>query len=297
MKEYFRTYLSFSKSQQRGVIFLSLLTILLIFGNLFFKRFFKPKAITYEDYSSQVNEFLTEKETDSEENKEYRFVDFDPNEVSIQELLMMGLSEKQANNVINYREKVGPYNRISDFQNLYTVDDELFQKIENHIQINLTPKKTVVTKSLNQRVVNKKIVNETLSIVFEINSADTTELKKIRGIGSYYANRIVKFRDALGGFYTLDQLHEVYGLKDNPETIESIKGKLIIDPALCSKIRINEVSADSLALHPYFSRKLANVLTNYRDQHGPFEKKEDVKKCRLVTEDIYPNIAAYITLE
>lgn len=295
MKEFFRVYFSFSRSQQRGVLFLSFLIILFIFLNIFYDNLTRRGLSNQKDYSELVQTFLTEDSLENVmESPKYKFKDFDPNTVSAQTLISMGLTEKQAMNIINYRNKVGEFTKVSELKKLYTIDEKLYGQMVNYIVIQSKRENDI---SQAQDKVSKEIKNSIEDFVpVEINSADTTDLIKIKGIGSYFANRIVKFRDALGGFHSLEQLYEVYGLKDYPETIESIKEDLTLDVELCNKIEINNVSAESLSKHPYFSSKLSRVLVNYRDQHGPFETIEDVKKCRLVTEDIYANIAPYLSI-
>lgn len=97
----------------------------------------------------------------------------------------------------------------------------------------------------------------------ELNSADTTRLKMLRGIGSGYAKMIVAYREKLGGFYAVSQLLEVYKFPD--ETYQKIKHQLSVDTTLIRKIKINEVTVKELKSHPYISYYQALSIVENRE--------------------------------
>jgi len=115
------------------------------------------------------------------------------------------------------------------------------------------------------------------------------------GIGSKLASRIITFRDKLGGFYSIDQVAETYGLPDS--TFQKIKQYLKLDNSLVKKVNINTTTVDELKAHPYFKFSLANPIVAYRNEHGAFTKIEDIKKIMAVTDEIYKKIAPYLTLQ
>lgn len=94
--------------------------------------------------------------------------------------------------------------------------------------------------------------------VVELNSADTTALKMVPGIGSVFAKRIIKYRDLLGGFYSVEQLGEVYGIDE--ERYEAMKSWFSVDPSVISHLFVNQLSAKELASHPYVSYKQARII-------------------------------------
>lgn len=102
--------------------------------------------------------------------------------------------------------------------------------------------------------------------VIDLNTADTTSLKKIPGIGSTFANRIVKFRNLLGGFCSVEQLKEVYGI-DN-ERYADLHTWFSVDTSLVIKLEINTWSRDSLNRHPYLNNKQTRVIEQQRKQKG-----------------------------
>ncbi|MEM7163491.1 MAG: helix-hairpin-helix domain-containing protein [Bacteroidota bacterium] len=219
---------------------------------------------------------------------------FDPNSITLEELMEMGIHKNIAQNLINYREKVKPYNKPEDLKNLYTVNDYLFGRLAPFVKIQSMERK----KSSDLRK-SASLPNETLSeeLSIDINSADTSDLKKIKGIGSYYAERISKFRDALGGFNNKDQYLEIYGLNKRAEAIEALRLSTVIPDGTWDQIDINTISAKELAQHPYFDRKLAEVLTNYAQHNGPIQDRKDLMGCHLVSDEIYLKIAPYIRID
>ena len=99
--------------------------------------------------------------------------------------------------------------------------------------------------------------------VVELNSADTTRLKQLRGIGSGYAKMIVAYREKLGGFYKAEQLLEVYKFSD--ETYQKIKHQLKVDTTLIRKINVNTVTVKELKSHPYISYYQALSIVENRE--------------------------------
>ncbi|HMK26573.1 MAG TPA: helix-hairpin-helix domain-containing protein, partial [Chitinophagaceae bacterium] len=131
--------------------------------------------------------------------------------------------------------------------------------------------------------------------VIDINSADTTALIALPGIGSKLAARIINFRDKLGGFYSVTQVGETFGLPDS--TFQKIKQYLKLENTSTRKININTATVDELKAHPYIRWSLANPIVAYRNEHGPFSKVEDIKKVMAVTDEIYNKIAPYLAVQ
>ncbi|WP_370090209.1 ComEA family DNA-binding protein [Ekhidna sp.] len=127
--------------------------------------------------------------------------------------------------------------------------------------------------------------------VLDLNLATAEELQKVRGIGPAYSERIVKYRDILGGFSDTTQLREVYGLKE--ETIAELLTHFEIK-APVSKIDINSDSLKVLANHPYISYDLAKIIINYRREHGDIETADDLKKIKALDERTFLRLKPYL---
>jgi DNA uptake protein ComE-like DNA-binding protein len=127
----------------------------------------------------------------------------------------------------------------------------------------------------------------------DINLADTTAFIALPGIGSRLADRIIRFREKLGGFHSIDQISEVYGLADT--VFQQIRPLLQKPPFAIKRININTAGLNELKAHPYIRYAIANSIVRYRDQHGAYTDLEDLKKIMLITEEIYNRIFPYLT--
>ena len=129
----------------------------------------------------------------------------------------------------------------------------------------------------------------------DINIADTTALISLPGIGSKLAQRIIAFRNKLGGFYSVDQVAETYLLPDS--TFQKIKPRLIAGRTPVKQININTASVDDMKSQSYLRYNLANAIYQYRQQHGDFKSVEEIKKIMLVTDEIFNKVQPYLTVQ
>ena len=131
-------------------------------------------------------------------------------------------------------------------------------------------------------------------LFIELNKTDSIELQQLRGIGPVFASRIVRFRDLLGGFHDKSQLLQVYGMDE--ERYGAIEESVHVDKALIQKININTADYQSLVKHPFVSPKQANVIVQYRIQHGNYNDTGDLLKIATIGEDFLRKIAPYLTV-
>lgn len=128
----------------------------------------------------------------------------------------------------------------------------------------------------------------------DLNQVDSIWLMQIYGIGPVLSKRIIKYRNLLGGFHSMDQLNEVYNLPE--ETIEKLKQYVFLDSAniAIERISINATDFMQIAAHPYISYILAKAIVSYREQHGPFNNLEDLKNIHLMDDSTYLRVLPYI---
>lgn len=269
-------YFGFSLVEQRGFLVLMGLIILTILFP-YFLAFYHQKEeihhqlITWEEEESPVNisqnyngiDYSKSVITKTEKSKIVYFK-FDPNGMSVEDWRKLGFTDRQIQGIKNYEAKGGKFYKKEDVAKMYSISDADYKRIEEYIVIK--PKEQKPTYFKSQPTYEPR-VNAYENLIIEVNSADTSELKLLRGIGSVLANRVVKYRNALGGFYDIHQIKEVYGLPE--QTFEEILPKLKLSQKV-QQIKINEVDAATLARHPYISRKLAQQIVNYREQHGNY---------------------------
>ena len=221
---------------------------------------------------------------------------FDPNTIPASEWKRLGLRDKTIKTIENYLNKGGHFYKPEDLQKIYGLHYDEYERLKPYVKIESGPSKPnddfVSTKSKDE-IQSAKIFTARYSII-DVNTADTTAFISLPGIGSKLAARIVTFREKLGGFYSIDQIGETYGLPDS--TFQKIKQYLKLDNPSVKKININTATVDEMKAHPYIKFSLANPIVAYRNEHGAFSKVEDIKKVMAVTDEIYKKIAPYLTL-
>ncbi|HEX8461700.1 MAG TPA: helix-hairpin-helix domain-containing protein, partial [Segetibacter sp.] len=130
--------------------------------------------------------------------------------------------------------------------------------------------------------------------IIDINTADSSAFISLPGIGSKLAARIINFRQKLGGFATVNQIAETYGLPDS--TFQLVKTRMECNAAAVKKININTAEMSDLRTHPYIKWNIANAIVNYRMQHGNYKTIEDIKKIEIITPDVFNRIAPYLII-
>ena len=185
---------------------------------------------------------------------------FNPNTVSLEDLMRLGFSEKQAQSILNYRAKGGRFRRPSDFAKSYVVADSVFDRLEPYIDI---PR-------------------------IDINKADSAAFETLPGIGPYFASRMVSYRASLGGYSHPEQLLEIYHF--DREKYDGLK-----DLITCSKPDPYSLWTQSewdLACHPYISRDEAHSIVLYRT-HQPKETwtLDGLNKAGVLSEEHYAKLS------
>ena len=142
---------------------------------------------------------------------------------------------------------------------------------------------------------DKSEKTEITPLFLDINTVDTTALKKLKGIGTFYAKKIVEQREKLGGYYSKEQLLELWNFK--PEMLAEIKDQIHLGKNSINQINLNICEAKDLAYHPYLNWKQANAIIAYRNQHGNFQTVQEIQKSHLISSEICQRIAPYLTVE
>jgi competence protein ComEA len=218
---------------------------------------------------------------------------FNPNTSSELELTRLGFPKYLSKTILNYRNKGGKFKYKEDLLKIYSMKPELYSDIESLVDLpsKLDKKSTdfeehrVINESPKSTFAPKK---NTSIVKFDLNTADTTQLMQIKGIGRVFANRIIKYRDILGGFHSIDQIAETYGL--DPAVIPELQKYGTLNGQV-KKIKINQL--DNFR-HPYLKYNQIKVITAYRKQHGNFKNADDLKQIKILDETTISKIAPYI---
>ena len=215
---------------------------------------------------------------------------FDPNVIDIDDWQKLGLSEKQAQAILNYRSKGGVFRKTADLQKMYTISPQLYKVLEPYVQIAGT-EPSILQKV--QSVTGTQVsVPKELKLI-ELNGADTLQLDQIKGIGRVFARRIVAYRERIGGFHKKEQLMEVFGI--DSLKYNEVQAQLSIDPDKLKKININTAELADFKYHPYIRYKQVNALIQYRKQHGNYSNIADLNKVAILTPEIIGRLAPYLT--
>ncbi|MGB3005771.1 MAG: helix-hairpin-helix domain-containing protein [Chitinophagaceae bacterium] len=252
----------------------------------------------YRQFEDDNNNFQYDRRTNSYtgKNKGELFY-FDPNTLPSEGWIKLGLRGKTIHTIQNYLSKGGKFRKPEDLQRIYGLFPNEYERIAPYIIIESTGE-TNNNKNFTDKHPTEAPPVKTYTpryAIVDINEADTAALIALPGIGSKLASRIINFRDKLGGFYTLAQVGETFGLPDS--TFQKIKQYLKLENTTIKKININSATVDELKAHPYIRYTLANPIIAYRKEHGPFLKVEDLKKVIVVTDEIYNKFFHYLSVQ
>jgi competence protein ComEA len=189
---------------------------------------------------------------------------------SKKQLISMGFSETAAERIENARKRGKKFESIADLAKETGMDSIQLSKIvhPNYFQ----PKKDYAKKNSG--------------LIIELNNTDTNELQSLPGIGSKTALRIINYRNKLGGFYSKEQLMEIWFI--DTVKIRSQFSQFTVDPNSVRRLKVNELPEIQLSQHPYLSKVQSKIIIAYTKQNGPlteakflqmkgFTKKESLR--------------------
>jgi len=315
-KQFVSQYLNFTRKERRGIITLLALIIFFILVPFLYPLFIKSKPVNAESFKKEIASLTIQQQDSvkpyaqknydddnfpnyyqpSEKNFTEKKINgelfyFDPNTASPADWQKLGLRDKTIITIQNYLSKGGHFYKPEDIGKIWGLHADEVQRLLPYVLI--VPKENNYSQKNYEAKTYEKAGNT--PTVIDVNIADTTAFIALPGIGSKLAQRIINFRDKLGGFYTTVQVAETYGLPDS--TFQKIKSRLSVSTAAIKKININTAAVDEMKTHPYIRYNLANAIVQYRSQHGNFTAVADIKKIMMVTDDIFVKAAPYLTVE
>ena len=294
IRKWIRDIFGFSGTEINGFLILIPLMAILIFSEPLYHSWIASGERKYPEDVRKLDSLLArwpKPDTPAGKNAVVQRVsafNFDPNHASIQELRQLGFSALSANRIAAYRLKGGVFRIKSDLLKIYGLDSTLYKQLYNFIK--LPSERGRQDKHFAPR---KEAKREQEKKPFDINTADTILLKTVYGIGPILATRIVKFREALGGFVKREQLKEVYGL-DSAVVERLLKVSVIHPEFVPERININTADEKMLSGHPYIRRKIAGALISYRFQHGDFMEVSEIRNLSIMRPDEVEKLLPYI---
>lgn len=242
-------------------------------------------AVTVEEFPS--NEYETEESVERTSFKNPKASElkadapFNPTTLTEKEWMKMGLSNSEAKQVVNCFSKGFTLNKADDLRKVYALKNKDLSNVIPFVQLTEKERSTPTPRKAEKQF-----------SPINLNTADSTELLKLPGIGKGYATRISKYRNRLGGFYSANQLYEVYGM--DSDLVNQLKSRLSIREEDLQKLHINTISKEILGQHPYCTNKEAAILLNYRFVHGPYKTKEDLLNVRGIDEQRLKKLIPYL---
>jgi competence ComEA-like helix-hairpin-helix protein len=298
LKSLAKDFFSFSRKDRIGAISLVVVIAVFTFIPVFLARFIsktpvlpdsplataEKKMEAKKDSLKSARRYFNPKSAYHDQAKTELFY-FDPNTLEEPGWRQLGVRDKTIATIFKFKSKGGRFRTPADIEKIYGLRKTDIERLLPYVRI---MGDSTITKKPTTGFVRK-------TLVIDINSADSFAFVALPGIGNKLASRIILFREKLGGFYSIDQVKEVYGLADS--VFQQIKSSLILTNAEVKKININDVTIDELKQHPYIRWSLANPIISYRNEHGPFKNLNDLKNIMAITEEIFQKIEPYLTLQ
>ena len=295
IKRFLRANLGFSKVEVNATIVILFLSLTLVVIQIFVvPKVFQTKPNVEMD-KRLLTEWIVEIENSRPQTIDPHVLpNFDPNTIPVDSLILYGFANKAARQIINYRNKGGVFKYKDDLYKIYSVDSTLITSLWG--KINLLPKRKVLSKRKRTEIKSVKKSSKPNIKKIDINKATQDDFKMITGIGQTLSDRIVRFRDKLGGFHSSSQLCEVYGIR--PEVCKNATDRFFVKEDFQPRKRnINKVTFKELLSHPYFSYETVKAIFGPKGNRTKYKSIEEVASLKTVPDSVFNRFKPYITVE
>lgn len=218
---------------------------------------------------------------------------FDPNTADSTLLLSLGLQPWQVRSIYRYRAKGGIYRQPSDFARLYGLTVKQYKELLPYIYISDEYKPAAEVYGRTDAVRSGR---DTLRYPVKLqpgqyvtlDDADTASLRKVPGIGRYYASRIVRYRNDLGGYVSVAQLSEIEGIPEAALSYFRVTGGAV------RKLNLNRLTLNELKHHPYINFYQARRIIDYRRLKGPLHSIDDLRLLKDFSQRDIERLRPYV---
>lgn len=308
MNEWLKGFLYFSKSQLRAILLLCFLIAVAFIAPRIYLLFFPPKF----EYDVSLHEALAKALADTtkidntfsgdlvpyaddnekfEVKKTVKLFAFNPNEIGETEWQQLGFSRRQAEVIEAIKAKGFKFYSANDLKKIRVIGDEGFERLKNYVEI--PPRVYESSQPFEKKTAF--IYEAKQPILLEINSADSAAIEALPGIGPYLTHKILNYRNALGGFTSIEQVAETRKLPDS--TFQKIKDKIYIAENSLQKININTAPADSFMRHPYITWQQAKSMVAFRTANGKFSRIETAQRAGMFSDSVFQKLKPYFSIE
>lgn len=284
-----KPYFSFSKTQRIGLLLL--FTLFIVLQAVYFGLNAAPPEETNVDEQHWIS-LQSKVDSLNQQKKEPvpKIYPFNPNFITDFKGYKLGMSVEEIDRLLQFRKSNRFVNSAKEFQAVTKVSDSLLAVMSPYFKFPdwVKNKKSVYANSKFQNNFKK----EKLPVI-DINLATQEDLKRIYGIGDGLSERILKEKEKFGGFVSMDQMNDIWGL--SPEVIEKLTTSFSVKsiPEV-KRIRVNDAPLKELMQFPYFRYSLAKAIVTYRSMNGKISNAEDLTKISGFPVDKVKIIALYL---
>ena len=280
-----------SHREKRGLLIATLVLILIAGGRMLYTAL-TPKAGGTPTNSANISEINFPKKPTRQSHPAKvptQLFDFDPNTADSATFIRIGLPHWMAHNALKYRRKGGRWRKAEDFKRLYGMTNERFALLEPYIKIVPPPPTQHKATEPPHRASHSRKFDAV--VVFNLNVVDTTTLQRIPGIGTYYSKAIVNYRERLGGYVRVEQLHEIEGLPTDLAQWFSTDST-----QRPQTIAINQATFKALLRHPYLNYEQVKTIVTHRERFGPLVSWKELLMYEAFTQADTLRLHPYFTL-
>lgn len=297
-----RIYFVMTAEQWLGVVVL----VVLVVGTLMVvKRFQPPKEdetvwvndstkLQFADYQEKQDSIRKAQWRRQRDTIAVRMQVFDPNTADSSTLVHLGFKPWQAKNMVKYRAAGGKYRKPEDLKKLYGMTDSMFQALTPYIYIAREEVDSVAVDSLRKDSL-PRWKEENKDTILNLRTADTVELKMIHGIGSYRARQIVRYREQLGGFVSVEQVLEAKGMEN--VDADSLLAHFWIDSVKIEAMNVNSVGVQRLSRHPYLRFEQAQAIYELRRKKIRLDSIQQLQQIECISAETLEKIAPYLNFD
>jgi DNA uptake protein ComE-like DNA-binding protein len=271
-------YFKFLNQQRTGILLLFI--IIIVLQTVYFFSDFtvsEKKVPNKEEWMALQWEIDSMKMSKS--NEKPKFYTFNPNFISDYKGYKLGMSVQEIDRLLAFRKENKYVSSAKEFQEVTKISDSLLNKISVYFKFPdwVQSKNSYKTEKKSYNV--KPYAEKEKIVILDINQATQEDLIKLYGIGEALSQRILKQKEILGCFVSMEQMKDIWGL--SPEVLVELNTHFKVQiPSTLKKIKINDVSLKELSQFPYFKYALAKQIIIYRSMNGDFNNIEDLAKIK-----------------
>ena len=274
---FIKDFLNVSYQDARG--FFKLLAICFLSIALYFgaKRLMKAEIAPSESDVSRLDSMVQILDSAFQKSHPTSLFYFNPNTISLDSLVLLGIPERVAIRLINYRKRGAIFRVKSDVMRVYDFPQDIYTNLAPYISLPDSASKSIIETA----------------ILIDINNVDEQTLASHAGLDVGLARRVIRYRQILGGYITKSQLAEVYGMTSQSQSRieECVYIRKGFNP---QKIFINKADEKSLAAHPYISDELARSIIRYREVNGTINSHEILSGFKSVSTTDFEKLISYL---